>query len=91
MYRLVWTAAFTRSAQRFAQKHPDLRTRFAAVLRDLESDPFQSHLKLHPLSGSLKGLQAVSFTYDYRIILTIEVTEKEIILLNIGSHDEVYR
>ena len=28
---------------------------------------------------------------DYRIILTIEVTDKEIILLDIGSHDEVYR
>jgi hypothetical protein len=27
----------------------------------------------------------------YRIILTIEITEKEIVLLDIGSHDEVYR
>ena len=36
-------------------------------------------------------LQAVSVTYEYRIILTLEVTEREIILLDIGSHDEVYR
>jgi mRNA-degrading endonuclease RelE of RelBE toxin-antitoxin system len=28
---------------------------------------------------------------DYRIIRTIAVTDKEIILLDIGSHDAVYR
>jgi hypothetical protein len=28
---------------------------------------------------------------DYHIILTIEVTDKEIMLLDIGSHDEVNR
>ena len=58
---------------------------------DLESDPFQPHLDYHPLSGKLKGFQAVSITYSYRIILTIEITERQIILLDIGSHDEVYR
>ena len=36
-------------------------------------------------------LQAVSVTYEYRIILTLEVTVREILLLDIGSHDEVYR
>ena len=37
------------------------------------------------------GIQAVSLTYDYRITLTVIVTDKEITLLDIGSHDEVYR
>ncbi len=91
MYTLVWTPAFTRAAARFAQQHPDLRTKLAAILRDLQSDPFQPHLKYHPLSGELKGLQAVSLTYRYRIILTLEIADREITLLDIGSHDEVYR
>jgi addiction module RelE/StbE family toxin len=91
MYTLVWTPAFTRAAARFARQHPELRTRLAAVLRDLESDPFQPHLRYHRLSGELKGFQAVSITYDYRIVLTIAVADTEIILLDIGSHDEVYR
>lgn len=91
MYELVWSARFIRSAERFAKFHPDLRARLASVLRDLEQDPFQPHLKLHNLSGKLKGIQAVSLTYDYRITLTVMVTEKEIILLDVGSHDEVYR
>jgi addiction module RelE/StbE family toxin len=90
MYQLIWTARFTRTAKKFAQAHPDLRQRLARVLRDLENDPLQPHLRLHPLKGKMQGLHAVSVTYSYRISLTLKVTEKEIILLDIGSHDEVY-
>ena len=91
MFSLVWTPRFTRSAEKFARRHPELRARFVSVLRDLEQDPFQPHLKLHNLGGALKGIQAVSLTYDYRITLTVMVTDKEITLLDIGTHDEVYR
>lgn len=90
MYRLVWTARFTRAAKKFAQAHPDLRTRLAQILRDLENDPLQPHLRLHPLKGKLQGLHAVSVTHSYRITLTLKVTKKEIVLLDVGSHDEVY-
>ncbi len=91
MYTLVWTAHFTRSAEQFVRRHPELRARLAGVLRDLSSDPFQPRLKYHHLGGKLKDVQAVSITCDYRIILTIEVREKEVILLDVSSHDEVYR
>lgn len=91
MYTLVWSAGFSRSAEKFNRRHPELKNKFAAVLRDLENDPFQPHLKYHQLAGNLKDIQAVSITYSYRITLTIIVTEKEIILLDVGSHDEVYR
>jgi mRNA-degrading endonuclease YafQ of YafQ-DinJ toxin-antitoxin module len=33
----------------------------------------------------------VSVDYDNRIVLTIQVSEREITLHDIGSHDEVYR
>ena len=91
MFTLVWTARFTRSAEGFVLRHPEFREKVAAVLRDLESDPFQPHLKYHPLGGKLKGYQAVSISYSYRIILTLEIADEEIILLDIGSHDDVYR
>ena len=91
MYTLVWSDGFTRSAEKFIKSHPDLRDKFAAILRDLENDPFQPHLKYHQLKGNFKGVQAVSITYSYRITLTIVVSDREIILLDVGSHDEVYR
>jgi addiction module RelE/StbE family toxin len=91
MFTLVWTPAFTRSAGTFVQRHPEQRERLFTILRDLESNPFQPRLRHHPLGGRLKGFQAVSVTYEFRIILRIEVTDQEIILLDIGSHGEVYR
>ena len=91
MFTLVPTEYFLRRARRFLRKHPDLRQRFAQVLDDLKLDPLAPHLVYHHLSGKLKDAQAVSMTYHDRIILRIEVTDQEIILLDIGSHDEVYR
>lgn len=90
MYQLVWTTRFSRSAKKFAQSHPELRKRLAQTLRDLESDPLQPHLRLHPLKGRMQGLHAVSVTYSYRVTLTLNVTEQEIILHDVGAHDEVY-
>lgn len=39
---------------------------------------------------SVECAQAVSLTYSTRITLTVQVTESEILLFDIGSHDEVY-
>ena len=91
MYRLVSTSHFDRRIARFRRAHPELLQRLARVLRDLEADPFQPHLRLHPLKGELAGLHAVSVTYAYRITLTLRIARREIVLLDIGTHDEVYR
>ena len=90
MYTIVTPKQFLRYAGKFFKKHPDLKPRFAKVVSDLQRDPFQPHLEIHPLSGKLSGCHAVSLTYSYRITLTLYITEKEIILLDIGTHDEVY-
>ena len=91
MYTLVWTAHFTRAAKKFSKRHPELRKKLAGILRDLEKDPFQPHLDYHHLGGKQAGVQAVSITDSYRVTLTVMIMKKEIILLDIGSHDEVYR
>jgi addiction module RelE/StbE family toxin len=91
MYTITVPQQFLRQARKFFKKHPDLKPRFAKVIDDLRKDPYQPNLALHPLSGKLDGCLAVSLTYSYRITLTLLITEKEIILLDIGSHDEVYR
>lgn len=91
IFTLVWTTTFVRTAKKFLKKHPELGPQVASVLRDLETDPFLPQLRFHQLTGKLKGLQAVSVTHSYRITLTLVINEKEITLLDIGSHDEVYR
>jgi mRNA-degrading endonuclease YafQ of YafQ-DinJ toxin-antitoxin module len=91
VFTIVATQYFPRRARNFLEKHPDLRARFADVVDDLGHDPFAPHLAYHHLGGNPKGIQAVSVTDHYRITLTISMSDKEIILLDIGSHGEVYR
>lgn len=89
-WTLATTAFFDRRARKFLTKHLELRPRFIEAMTQLRADPFEPSLRLHPLSGKLQGMQAVSLTYSYRITLTLQITEHEILLIDIGSHDEVY-
>lgn len=80
-----------RSARKFLRKHPDLRERLKKVIDDLKDDPFQLHLELHALGGKLDGVFAASISHRYRLTLSLKITKKERIFLDIGSHDDVYR
>ncbi|MDQ6968501.1 MAG: type II toxin-antitoxin system mRNA interferase toxin, RelE/StbE family [Mariprofundaceae bacterium] len=91
MFELEWTPSFIKSAKRFAKQHPELKKKIATALLALEQDPFQSSLKLHGLSGSMKGLHAIRITYSYRITLVLKISKHVITLLDIGDHDDVYR
>jgi addiction module RelE/StbE family toxin len=91
VYAIVTPQHFLRQARKFFKRHPGLKPGFARVLTELQKDPFQPHLEMHPLSGKLAGCHAVSLTHAYRITLTLLITDKEISLLDVGSHDEVYR
>jgi mRNA-degrading endonuclease YafQ of YafQ-DinJ toxin-antitoxin module len=90
-FALVATEHFERRARKFLRKHPDLRKALRDTLDDLARDPFQPKLKLHFLAGSLAGVQAVSLTYSHRLTVLVRLTEQEVVLLDLGTHDEVYR
>jgi addiction module RelE/StbE family toxin len=89
-YKLLFTKSYEKIERRFFKRHPDLLDRYHKTLVLLEQDPFQPALRLHPLKGRLSGLHAVSINLQYRITLELEIREKEIILISVGSHGEVY-
>lgn len=91
MHQLIWTSTFARTARRLLRKSPALKTEFETVLEQLETDPSHPRLRLHPLKGRLHGKHAVSLTYSHRIILLLRLDQNEITLLDVGTHDEVYR
>jgi len=90
-FTLATTRHFERRARKFLRKHPELRHVLSDALERLRQNPFDPGLRLHPLAGNLSGIQAVSLTHSYRLTLTLQITEQEIVLLDIGSHDEVYQ
>ncbi|MDJ1178985.1 type II toxin-antitoxin system mRNA interferase toxin, RelE/StbE family [Roseofilum sp. BLCC_M91] len=91
---IVWSNSFKRAFKKLAKKQPQLQAKAIEVLKILAIDPFTPSLKSHKLTGSLNGLWSCSVAYDCRIIFSFfdeEDTDEEVILLiDIGSHDEVY-
>ncbi len=53
---------------------------------------FHPILKTHKLKGKLEGRWACSVAYDLRILFKVVQSEniEAIILLTIGTHDEIY-
>lgn len=90
-YVLVFTDSYKKRAKRFAKQHPELRESYRKTLLLLAQNPYHPSLRLHPLKGKLAALHSVSINLNYRITLELIVIEKEIILVNVGSHDEVYQ
>ena len=90
-YALVWTDTFARTARKFLRRHPELAGLFDEVLRQLETAPRSPRLRLHLLHGRHQGKHAIRLSYEYRIVVVLRITAREVLLLDVGSHDEVYR
>jgi mRNA interferase YafQ len=92
--RLVLTPKFQRAYRKFANRDKKLRQRIDEAIQAMEQDVFAPSLSSHKLSGVLVGLWACSCGYDCRILFSLELDpasrEELIVLLDIGTHDEVY-
>ena len=90
-FRILYTPGYNRRVARFLKKHPDLLPHYEKTLRLLEIDPFHPSLRLHRIKGSLTELHSVSINISYRVTLELVLQDRQIIPVDIGSHDEVYR
>ena len=94
MRKLAWNTSFRRAFKRRTRNDPAAQDHILQVLERLADDPFHPTLKTHKLSGQLKGLWACWVEYDCRIIFAFEpdpeAQEETIVLIDLGTHDEVY-
>jgi len=89
-FRIIYTKSYLKRAVKFARRHPDLLVQYEKTLKLLELNPFHPSLRLHRLGGSLSDLHSISINISYRITLEFLVEDDKIVLVNVGSHDEVY-
>jgi addiction module RelE/StbE family toxin len=90
---LVVTPKFKRAFRKFVRRDARLQKRIEDTLVQMEKDVFVISLGTHKLSGTLEGLRACSCGYDCRIVFSIEqdpAGREVIVLLDSGTHDEVY-
>lgn len=94
MRKLLWGKTFKRALKRRVKKNPGQKENIEKILRILVEDPFRTELETHKLKGKLKGSWACTVDYDLRIVFdfvkNINHKEDDILLLEIGTHDEVY-
>ena len=92
--KLIWSKTFIRIFKRKIRRQPELRVTVEQTLRLLSENPFYPALHSHKLKGALKGCWACTVDYDNRILFDIiknsKTDEDEILLLTMGTHDDVY-
>jgi addiction module RelE/StbE family toxin len=94
MKTLVWGSSFKRALKKTLRRHPDWRKRISDTLDRLATDPSNPRLKTHKLKGDLAGFWACTVEHDCRIVFEFvrdsQTRVEEILLIDIGKHDEVY-
>jgi mRNA interferase YafQ len=93
MRELVSTPKFKRAFRKFVMRNSQLEPKLIQILQLMREDVFAPQLSTHSLQGKLSGLKACSCGYDCRILFTIEISQAQtevIVLLDIGTHNEVY-
>jgi mRNA-degrading endonuclease YafQ of YafQ-DinJ toxin-antitoxin module len=94
MHELALTPRFERAFRRLTVKNPALQPQIEATLQRMADNLADPRLKTHRLSGQLAGLHACSVAYDCRIVFSKQkhpkTGEETLLLVNIGTHEEVY-
>ena len=92
--KIAWTPQSMRAFKRIIRKKPDFRPLIEKTVRQLAEDPFHPSLRTHKLKGDLSNVWSCSIDYSNRILFEFiedpEEQKQAILLLNLGSHDEVY-
>ena len=92
--RIRSTPSFKRAYRKFAKNNRQLQAKIDEALVKMGDDVFATSLRTHKLSGNLGWLYACSCGYDCRIVFEFvthpETGEQELLLVDIGTHDDVY-
>jgi addiction module RelE/StbE family toxin len=90
MIEIIWDDRFKRIYKNWSKKHPELVESFRNRMELFESNPFHPSLRTHSLCGILKGLWSLWITYEYRLIFKFVDRKRRVLLIDIGTHEEVY-
>ena len=89
-FKLIYPESYIKRARKFLKKHPEIHSQYRKTLALLELNPYHPSLRLHSLHDRMSGLSSVSINISYRTVLELIIEGDEILLVNIGKHDQVY-
>ena len=80
---------FKKSYKKRISNNPKLVLKTAQRINLFQENSDEPILRVHQLKGSKNNLRAFSITGDIRIVY-MKISEEHIILLDIGTHNQVY-
>jgi len=87
MLTIFYTPNFIR---RYKHLNPALQSEVKEKIELFRNITNHSKLKVHKLKGSLESTHAFSVNFKVRIIFEYQKNKKNVNLLYVGSHDELY-
>ena len=90
MAKLIFTESYNRRAKKFFKHHPQIIKQYEKTLKLLEINPFHTSLRLHKLVGKHADIYSISINISYRITIDFIIERDTIILIDVGSHSEIY-
>ena len=91
MYSLIFTESYENKVRKFLKKHPEMKGQYEKALKLLELNPYHPSLRIHKVTIQGDEVFSISINISYRITIDLLIDKLEIIPINIGSHDEVYK
>jgi len=89
MYQIFLTKTFKKHYSKRISK--ELDNKFKEILAVLQKwPPFKKLYNVHILKGEYYPYYSINLTGDYRIIFDIDVKNKKLYLLDVGTHSQLY-
>ena len=89
MIQVAFSSSFKHAYKKRLRNNPEQQLKFIECLLLFVYDPYHTQLRTHKLTGQLKDLWSFSIVYDLRVVFYF-VSDTQVILEDIGTHDEVY-
>jgi len=85
--RIEYKKSFVKSLRKLSRKHQSDVQRAVALFIE---EPFHSSLKNHALQGTMKSLRSISAGYDLRIVFEEKDGYAVVVMIMVGTHNQVY-
>ncbi len=91
MIEIKFSDSYTKKAIKFFKKHKDIYPQYKKTIILLQQNPHHPSLRIHKLQAKMSKYSSVSINMQYRIVIDFVIIDNVIILIDIGSHDDVYK
>lgn len=90
MFEILFSESYKIKLVHFLKKHPEIKKQYSKTIELLSLNPYHPSLRLHKFTLKNFSAYSISINMSYRISMDFVIEKNRIVLLNIGSHKDIY-